>query len=217
MASRPRTSSVALHLAADGFGVAQNLLTGAELDLLRSETSALVDGFAAGLRSPDFWWYSDATSGRSVLYRIHNLEKQAAPGAAALFRSGVLHDLAAELFGTVEATVCAMIVKGPGVAEVPWHRDRTDTPPGSAINLSLYLDDSTSDNGCLEVVPGSHLLPDDEDVEAVKRSGACAPVPAGAGDVTLHDVRLVHGSGPNPGGTLRRSIIVEFARQAPRG
>jgi phytanoyl-CoA hydroxylase len=211
MASRPGSAAVFRQLGDEGFSVARAVVTGAQLDALRSETHALIRGFAMGHRSPDFWCYTDASTGKPVLYRVHNLEAQAAPGCAALFHSGVLHLLAAELLGAVDATVCALIVKTPGVAEVPWHRDRTDVPPGSVINLSLYLDDSTADNGCLEVVPRSHRFPDDADVEATRRAGPRVSVPAGAGDVAIHDVRLMHGSGPNLNGALRRSIIVEFA------
>ncbi len=206
--------AVSRQLGEEGFSVARAMVTGPHLSALRLETSALIDNFVAGHRPPDFWCYTDASTGKPVLYRVHNLEKHAS-GCSALFRSGVLHDLAAELLGDVDATVCAMIVKTPGVAEVPWHRDRTDAPPGSAINLSLYLDDSTADNGCLEVVPGSHQFPDDADVEEARRAGPRVPVPAEAGDVAVHDVRMVHGSGPNPNGALRRSIIVEYAKAAP--
>ncbi len=204
------------HLQDEGFSVARGMVTGAQLDALRSETAALIDAFAAGDRPPDFWSYADAATGEAVLYRVHNLEKQSAPGCSAMFRSGALHELAVELLGDVYATVSAMIVKTPGVAEVPWHRDRIDVAPGSAINLSLYLDDSTAGNGCLEVVPGSHDSPDDAEVEIAQRAGPCVPVPTEAGDVAIHDVRLVHGSGPNPSGSLRRSIIVEFAKAPPR-
>ena len=60
-----------------------------------------------------------------------------------LFSSGFLHDPARTLMGPVESTVCAMVVKSAAVAGVPWHRDRTNVPAGSAINLSLFLDPST--------------------------------------------------------------------------
>lgn len=98
---------------------------------------------------------------------------------------------------------------------MPWHRDRTDAAPVSAINLSVFLDLSTVDNGCFEAVPGSHLLPGDADVVRTRDLGPHVSVPADPGDVLIHDVRLVHGSGGNPSTVLRRSIIVEFAN-SPR-
>jgi hypothetical protein len=41
------------------------------------------------------------------------------------------------------------------------------------------------------------------------------PVPTEAGEVAVHDVRLVHCSGPHPSSVLRRSIIVELVKAAP--
>jgi phytanoyl-CoA hydroxylase len=105
-----------------------------------------------------------------------------------------------------------MIVKMPGLAaRVPWHRDRTSVPPHSVCNLSVFLDDSVPENGCLEFVPGSHLLPDDADATQTCERGLIQPVPATAGDVLVHDVRIVHGSRTNTSTAYRRSIVIEFA------
>ena len=202
-------------LQADGFAVARNHVGPNIIDALRSETRELLDGFADGHRSEDYWSYEDAETGSAMLYRVHNLERQGAVRCAGLLADGPLHDLAAALIGPVNATVCAMVVKTPGVAGVPWHRDRTDVTPTSAINLSLFLDRSTVDNGCFEAVPGSHLLPDDADVIRTRDLGQIVSVPADRGDVLIHDVRLVHGSGDNPSNVLRRSVIVEFVN-SPR-
>ncbi len=62
----------------------------------------------------------------------------------------------------------------------------------------------------MEFAPGSHLLPDDANVAEVSERGPVQLVPAAAGDVVVHDVRVVHGSGANPGSSCRRSIIIEF-------
>ena len=47
----------------------------------------------------------------------------------------------------------------PGSKGAPWHQDweREFWPP--AINLALYLDDVTTENGPTLVVPGTHTLP----------------------------------------------------------
>jgi len=140
------------------------------------------------------------------------LDRQGASSIAELFANGPLHDLAAAILGTpVRSTACAMIVKLPYVAAaVPWHRDRTSVPPQTVCNLSVFLDRSTN-NGCLEFVAGSHLLPDDADVQATQQRGPRQPVPAEAGDVLVHDVRVVHGSRSNETAAIRRSIVIEFA------
>lgn len=200
-------------LRTDGFAVIPAQATAAELAVLRSETLALVDKFANGYRADDFWCYEHPRTGTDMLYRVHNLEKQQdAPACSALFRGGLLHDLAGAILGSAAATVCAMIVKSPGVAGVPWHRDRINAAPGDALNLSLFLDPATIPNGCIEAVPCTHLLPDGIEVLEVRDTGPREPILVAPGDVTVHDVRLVHGSGDNTTTGLRRSVIVEFTR-----
>jgi phytanoyl-CoA hydroxylase len=205
-----------------GFAVRSAAVSAELLDAVRAEAIGLVDGFYAGDRSgPDYWSYPIAGRNSPVLYRIHNLERQ--PGISAipgLVADGPLHGIAAEALGEPAfPTVCAGVVKVPGAgAPVPWHRDREQAAvaPGRAVNLSLYLHRSTPASGCLEVVPGSQTLEPGIDVESWRLRMPTTPVPAEAGDVTAHDVRLVHGSGPNPGTDLCIRIVIEFrARTLP--
>jgi phytanoyl-CoA hydroxylase len=196
--------------ASAGFVVKSGVISHDLRAALTADADDLIARFAGGYRSADFWCYD--TPSETILYRVHNLEAQGAPRITGLFRESVLHDLAARfLGGTASATVCAMVVKTRGVAGVPWHRDRTNVSPGDALNLSVYLDPSHRGNGCFEAVPSSHLLPDDADVTATRDAGPRVLVPAGPGDVLVHDVRLIHGSGDNADGVERRSIIIEFA------
>ncbi|MCX5397195.1 phytanoyl-CoA dioxygenase family protein [Streptomyces sp. NBC_00102] len=201
-------------LRADGFAVVSGVVTHALLEDLRAEAAALVAAFDDGHRSDNFWHFTRKGDSAPVLFRIHNLQQQpGAPLAAELFATGPLHHLAERLLGQpARARVIALIVKMPHVAAaVPWHRDRVDAPAGSAINLSLFLDDSDADNGCLEFVPGSHLLADEAVVDQVCTAGPVVPVAAKAGDVAVHDVRVVHASRPNPSARTRRSLVIEFA------
>ena len=199
-------------LRIDGFAIA-SLSGSALVRSLKREADWLVGRFTNdGYRSGDYWSFVLANCGEPVLYRIHNLERQGSKPIADLYTAGPLHDLAREVLSTpVHATACAMIVKVPfHAARVPWHRDRTSVRPHEVCNLSLFLDASSPGNGCMEFVPGSHLLPDDVDVIEVSKRGPVQPVPAAAGDVVVHDVRVVHSSGVNPGRSCRRSIIIEF-------
>lgn len=202
-------SGAGLELLSSGFTVVSDAIDQHLLAALTADADKLISRFEGGYRSSDFWFYEE--SGNPLLYRIHNLEQQGASELTRLFRGSPLHELAASYLGSSHATVCAMVVKTEGVAGVPWHRDRTDVRPGQALNLSVYLDPSDCGNGCFEAVRGSHLLPDDADVIAVRDAGPRVFVTAQPGDVVVHDVRLVHGSGDNTEGIERRSVIIEFA------
>ncbi|MGH3823826.1 MAG: phytanoyl-CoA dioxygenase family protein [Pseudonocardiaceae bacterium] len=197
---------------AQGYAVLPSFIDGDVLERLHAEADELIGRFAEGERSQEYWTYDVPGRKLPMLYRIHNLEKQGTPGIRALFGGDVQRELAGTFIGgAARPTVCAMIIKTSGVAEVPWHRDRVNVPPAAALNLSIYLDDSRADNGCFELVPASHLLPDDADPIAIRDKGPRIQVLAAPGDVLVHDVRLVHGSGPNEGDLVRRSIITEFA------
>lgn len=202
----------------NGFAVARRHVDPDLLSALEDEARELICWFADGYRSDDFWCYEEPGRPLPILYRIHNLEKQGMPRIRELFSGGVLEGLASRFLGRLgRSTVCAMVVKTNGGAGVPWHRDRADVPQGTALNLSVYLDPSDASNGCFEAVPGSHRLPDDADVELARQRGPRVLVSANPGDVVIHDVRLVHGSGDNTGGVERRSIITEFAVVASGG
>ena len=87
----------------------------------------------------------------------------------------------------------------------------------------MALDDCDEDNGCLQVVPGSHVLPVLCPIEAdrsVSFSVDTVPLPAGwhpepvimrAGDVLFFNGQLIHGSLPNQSETrFRRALIGHY-------
>ncbi|MDO0936583.1 phytanoyl-CoA dioxygenase family protein [Streptomyces sp. DG2A-72] len=199
----------------DGYAVLPQRIAEGALEALRAEADGLIRRFTQdGFRSDDYWHFTPAGTHAPVLYRIHNLESQGSPTAARLYADeGPLHPMAASILGVpVRATACAMIVKLPGVAApVPWHRDRTNVPPHTVCNLSVFLDDSDGGNGCLEFVPGSHLTSGAEEAEALQAQGPVRALPLAAGDVAVHDVRIAHASRRNTSPRIRRSIVIEFA------
>jgi ectoine hydroxylase len=89
-------------------------------------------------------------------------------------------------------------------------------------NAMVLFDDATSDNGCLRLIPGSHLrgcLPgcDDgrqlagfyTDPSAVDLDSQVL-IEETAGSVVFFDPFIVHGSGPNQSERPRRAMIVTY-------
>jgi phytanoyl-CoA hydroxylase len=85
----------------------------------------------------------------------------------------------------------------------------------------LFLDDATVENGCLEVVPGSHRegLPPRRALEGVGGMEIdpakydhtrLAPVPVKAGAVIFFGPFLVHRSLPNRAGADRRALLFSY-------
>jgi phytanoyl-CoA hydroxylase len=86
----------------------------------------------------------------------------------------------------------------------------------------IYLDDATLDNGCLEVVPGSHAVGFHSGRKRVSGFGAneldeatfdtsrLVPVEAKAGTVIYFGPFLVHRSLPNRSGADRRALLYSY-------
>ncbi len=112
-----------------------------------------------------------------------------------------------------------------------WHQDMAywpQTPDTRTATLWLAIDHSTAENGCMRFVPatthepqlrphepqfgdrgeshalGTHLRPDDRPVT----------VPISRGDVTVHNERVMHGSGGNTTDGFRRAYILAFRPEA---
>ncbi len=99
-----------------------------------------------------------------------------------------------------------------------WHRDfpnRYICPQTSRFLRALIaLDDTDQENGCPEVVAGSHLISDDE-VRAGRGAtapadGAVVAVDCRRGDVIFLHPKCLHGGGPNRSIRTRRVMVVQF-------
>lgn len=104
----------------------------------------------------------------------------------------------------------------------PWHQDWAYWEGSTKISVWIALDDATPENGCLQLIPGSHkqVIPMKE-IEDVKGFGrritddqvvgmpiVTVPVPRGAG-IFFHDLAL-HASCPNINGQDRWSVIPTY-------
>ena len=111
--------------------------------------------------------------------------------------------------------------------EVPMHQDGQNWPirPLKTCTMWLAIDDADRDNGCLQVIPGSHLgsihyghqkesrdnLVLNQSVKDPRLENAKFDyIELKAGQLSLHDVFLVHGSQPNTSGRRRAGFTVRY-------
>jgi hypothetical protein len=111
--------------------------------------------------------------------------------------------------------------------EVPWHQDGRYWPirPLATCTVWVALDDSNTENGCMRYIPGTHLgghvykhrkddRPDlalDLVLEQGEADiGAARDVILEAGQFSMHDVFLVHGSNPNRSTKRRAGLAMRF-------
>ena len=100
-------------------------------------------------------------------------------------------------------------------SSVRWHRDGNAIRENHPIfNIDIYIDDSTVDNGCVWVVPKSHLWGIEEAQEVIDRGEAnferedAVPAEVEPGDILLHHTKVLHGSKINTSGTLRSGYLL---------
>jgi ectoine hydroxylase-related dioxygenase (phytanoyl-CoA dioxygenase family) len=108
---------------------------------------------------------------------------------------------------------------------VEWHQDWAFYPHTNddLLAVGVMLDDCTTDNGPLLVVPGSHRGPTHDhhangyfcgaiDPEMIRDEIARAvPLTGRAGGMSFHHVRLLHGSAQNVSSLPRTLLLYEYA------
>lgn len=94
---------------------------------------------------------------------------------------------------------------------VLWHLDMLHKRKGKCFTIGIYLDAAESNDGCLKLVPGSHLI--NEDICKLKDYPSIE-APVKAGDVLVHDMMVAHASDPMTKNELRRVIYFEFLSAA---
>lgn len=110
---------------------------------------------------------------------------------------------------------------------VSWHQDSTywGLDPDDVITAWVAFADVTPENGCMQVIPGSHkvdqlphtdtfhqhnLLSRGQEIAvAVDKSKAVSLV-LKAGEMSLHHIKLVHGSDPNRGDDRRIGLAIRY-------
>ena len=110
---------------------------------------------------------------------------------------------------------------------ISWHQDGTYWGLDSTrvVTAWVALTDSTLDNGCMRVMPGSHqraILPHrdtyaadnrlsrGQEIEVEVDEQDAVDVVLRAGEMSLHHVNIIHGSNPNPSDGSRIGFAPRF-------
>lgn len=138
-------------------------------------------------------------------------------------------DMVAQLIGEDIALWNSSFFAKPALAgkRTPWHQDGEYWPirPLATCTAWLAVDDSTIENGCLRVIRGSHrdqrlrahhtstasdvTLSQELDADQFDESEA-VDIVLQAGQISLHDVYLLHGSEANHSPRPRRGMTMRF-------
>ena len=124
--------------------------------------------------------------------------------------------------------VTSFFIKEPrNPAFVSWHQDSTywGLDPADVVTAWVALSDSTAANGAMRVVPGTHLLDQaphrdtfradnllsrGQEIMVEVDDSKAAMLELQAGEMSLHHVRLIHGSDPNPSDLRRIGFAIRY-------
>ncbi len=143
--------------------------------------------------------------------------------------SNPIVELSHDLLGTaVDCFLSQFIFKNPGAWGQPWHQDEYYCPfdRHPQVGFWLAVSDATAENGCLNVLPGSHREPVHEHVpdrrpnanvgyvEIVDHDTA-NPVRAlmKAGDLLVFHSRLMHCSKDNESSSARAAMVYHVSER----
>lgn len=213
----------------EGYLVLREFLTPDEIATFQAQTDDLhhklrdnpPPGVAIG-------WEESKDGGESRIQQVLHAEK-VSPFLDGLLRSEKVLAVMRDLIGPdLKLFETKFVLKSAHVGgEVPWHQDyaywKTFARSPIQVNCMIAIDDSTLENGCLEVLPGSHLtgirdhgahgggknfvLATDPETRAHE---SLVRIPAKSGTAILFGPLLLHHSNPNRSDNQRRSVTVVY-------
>jgi ectoine hydroxylase-related dioxygenase (phytanoyl-CoA dioxygenase family) len=210
-----------------GYLVVPGVLDAATVDALRRELDAILEGARAVTTHTDV--YDLEPSHRPDAPRVRRVKTphKFFDGFKRLYRDPKLVSILQALLGPgVRLHGSKLNLKAPHYGSpVEWHQDWAFYPHTNddVLAVGVMLNDATSDNGPLMVVPGSHRGPIFDhhadgyfcgavDPAAVKGEIAKAvPLTGRAGSMSFHHVRLLHGSAQNVSTLPRALLLYEYA------
>jgi phytanoyl-CoA hydroxylase len=151
------------------------------------------------------------------------------PRLTAMSEHPVLTGICQKLVGeAVKLFQDMALLKPPHVGrEKPWHQDMAYfavNPPEKVIGTWIALDAATPENGCMHVIPGSHMQGpkphyhdrdcqlNDEDVDVASD----VMVPLAPGGVLFFSALIHHGTPPNQSAARRRAVQLHYAGESCR-
>lgn len=196
-----------------GYAVDRDVVTGVELASLRRETAAMI---AADRRVPpgDF----QVRDGRpwKIDFPSDPAKQEYNDSIGIVTAHPRITSVITAIIGASHTLVNTILTfkHSGGGAVVPRHRDdfpdRIEFSQGHIVmSADIYLDDSSTANGCLYVIPGSQIVNDVSDLVAMPMTATAdmVPVEMRAGDILYHDALLVHGSKSTPPGDNMRRVL----------
>lgn len=222
--------------ANQGYVVVRSLVEPNACEIQYSEAVAIARAHADDRPPPDTRIIPEgrplpgATRPEDLVAKIFRLHRRD-PFRGFVKHPDVLAALSQLIGPDIDVFLSQFIFKSPGSYGQPWHQDSFYFPFSESHQVGVWLavTRATVQNGCLWVVPGSHLesvrehLPDDRPnaTHAYTRipdvdEDAAVPVEMSPGDVLFFDSHLMHSSTDNQSDELRAAFVCHYGRSGTR-
>src|SRR5215212_2030780 len=210
----------------DGYIVVPDVLSAADIADLRRVTDEFVDASRAAREHTDVFDLEPGhTAAQPRLRRIKTPHLHH-PVYARMVRHPKIVAVLQQLWGpNVRFDLSKLNLKAAGFGSpVEWHQDWAFYPHTNddLAAVGIMIDDFTADNGSMLVIPGSHTGKIHDHHAKGHFVGGIDPTTSGidfskavmctgaAGSITVHHVRLVHGSSANLSGRPRRFLLHQY-------
>jgi len=209
----------------NGYVIVRGVLSSEEISELQAVTDEFMERSRSMTESDNVIELDQGHSADSPrIRRIKSPHKHHDAYARSLSNPKIL-DLVQSLIGpNIRWHHTKLNAKAPeGGRQVEWHTDWGYYPHTNAdlLEVGIGLDPITIENGCLHILAGSHLGPVWDHYEGDRFVGAVAPgsfdmdaavpVELELGDISMHHVRVLHGSAPNLSTNTRRLLLQGYA------
>jgi non-heme Fe2+,alpha-ketoglutarate-dependent halogenase len=152
-----------------------------------------------------------------------------APFVDEIIRSPRILDRVESLLGPdILCWECAFLTKEPHANSFfSWHQDAKywGLEPYDVLTAWVALSPATKESGCMSVMTGSHIgelsphrdtfgkdnmLSRGQEMEVAVDPARCVDMPLKPGQMSLHHVKIAHGSGPNETDDRRIGLVIRY-------
>lgn len=215
--------------AENGYAIMEGAIGPDEIDEIHRETVAICRGEVGemmGVKTPDPEATDDDVIARYLC--LHHPHKISDVMRKYMFHPNIVSLLTSVIGPNVKSMQSMLFVKASGKPGQAWHQDENFIPTRDRTLTGAWiaLDDATTENGCLWVIPGSHksgiLWPTeptederfdcaDEAVGFPYTDDDQVPVEVEAGSIVFFNGYLLHRSLPNVAKTgYRRALVNHY-------
>ena len=148
----------------NGFLLIPGLLDSITLELMRNEADATIARMnQAHMDTNKIWraWLKDEARQKQRIDSVHDMQFQAGVFSLLLTHKDLLDAMEALIGPNVQLHHTKLLAKPAGSGGAfPMHQDYPYFPheKHTMLAVSIYLDNSDEENGCIRVIPGSHKL-----------------------------------------------------------